>query len=74
MVVLASVVSGYLLERGSLLVLLQPSELLIVGGAVGIVLISGPRRNLRCSIENGTCCTRPPRVYSGDLSVGAGHA
>jgi chemotaxis protein MotA len=47
-VVLISVVSGYLLERGSLLVLMQPAELLIiVGGAVGIVLISGPGRNLR---------------------------
>ena len=47
-VVISSVVSGYLLERGSLLVLMQPSELLIIaGGAVGIVLISGPRRNLR---------------------------
>ncbi len=47
-VVLSSVISGYLLERGSLLVLMQPAELLIiVGGAVGIILISGPRRNLR---------------------------
>jgi hypothetical protein len=47
-VVLSSVVSGYLLERGSLLVLMQPAELLIiVGGALGIILISGPRRNLR---------------------------
>jgi chemotaxis protein MotA len=48
LVVVSSVVSGYLLERGSLLVLMQPAELLIiVGGAVGIILISGPRRNLR---------------------------
>ena len=48
LVVVTSVASGYLLERGSLLVLMQPAELLIiVGGAVGIVLISGPMRNLR---------------------------
>jgi chemotaxis protein MotA len=48
LVVLSSVISGYVLERGNLLVLMQPAELIIIaGGAMGIILISGPRRNLR---------------------------
>jgi chemotaxis protein MotA len=47
-VVLGSIVGGYLLEQGNLLVLMQPSELLVIGGgALGIVLISSPGRNLR---------------------------
>jgi len=46
--VFGAVAAGYLLERGQLLVLLQPAELIIIGGsALGIVLISNPRRNLR---------------------------
>jgi len=47
-VVLGSVLAGYLMEHGSVFVLLQPAELLIIcGGALGIVLVSNPRRNLR---------------------------
>jgi len=47
-VVLGSVLAGYLMERGSVFVLLQPAELLIIcGGALGILLVSNPRRNLR---------------------------
>jgi chemotaxis protein MotA len=46
--VFGAVAAGYLLERGELLVLLQPAELIIIAGAaVGIVLISNPRRNLK---------------------------
>jgi len=48
LVVLGSVVSGYMMERGNLLVLMQPAELLIIaGGAGGIILISCPGRHLR---------------------------
>jgi len=47
-VVLGSVLAGYLMERGSIFVLMQPAELLIIcGGALGILLVSNPRRNLR---------------------------
>jgi len=43
LVVFGAVVGGYLMEKGSLLVLLQPAELVIIGGAaVGTVLISNP--------------------------------
>lgn len=46
--VFGAVVTGYLLEHGQLLVLLQPAELIIIGGAaLGIVLIGNPRRNLK---------------------------
>ena len=42
-VVFGAVVGGYLMEKGNLLVLLQPAELVIIGGAaVGTVLIANP--------------------------------
>jgi chemotaxis protein MotA len=47
-VVFGSIVAGYLLEQGNLLVLMQPAELIIIGGgAIGIILVSSPARNLR---------------------------
>jgi len=43
LVVLGAVVGGYLMEKGNLLVLLQPAELIIIGGAaIGTVLIGNP--------------------------------
>ncbi len=42
-VVFGSIVAGYLMEHGSLKVLMQPAELLIIGGAaVGTLLIANP--------------------------------
>jgi chemotaxis protein MotA len=42
-VVFGCIAAGYLMEHGSLRVLLQPAEMLIIGGAaVGTVLISNP--------------------------------
>jgi chemotaxis protein MotA len=42
-VVLGAIVGGYLMERGNLLVLLQPAELvIIVGAAIGTLLIANP--------------------------------
>src|SRR5205814_303321 len=42
-VVFGCVVAGYLMEHGNLRVLIQPAELIIIGGAaVGTVLISNP--------------------------------
>lgn len=52
LVVLGSVLAGYLLEHGNIFVLLQPAELLIIaGGALGIILVSNPRRNLRAILR-----------------------
>src|ERR1700688_742385 len=42
-VVLGCIAGGYLIEKGNLLVLMQPAELLIIGGAaMGTVLIGNP--------------------------------
>jgi chemotaxis protein MotA len=42
-IVIGAIVGGYLMEQGNLLVLLQPSELLIIGGAaLGTLLIANP--------------------------------
>ncbi len=42
-VVFGAVIGGYLMERGNLLVLLQPAELLIIGvAAIGTLLIANP--------------------------------
>jgi chemotaxis protein MotA len=65
-VVLGSVICGYLMEQGNLLVLLQPAELIIIaGGAAGIVLVSSPARNLRilCKALLSICFHR---AYSRD--------
>ena len=42
-VVFGAIVGGYLMEKGNLLVLLQPAELIIIGGAaLGTVLVGNP--------------------------------
>jgi chemotaxis protein MotA len=43
LVVLGCIAGGYLMEKGNLLVLMQPAELLIIGGAaLGTILIGNP--------------------------------
>lgn len=47
-VVIGAIVGGYLLEKGNLLVLVQPAELLIIGGAaLGTLLIANPLHLLK---------------------------
>lgn len=47
-VVIGAIVGGYLMEHGNLRVLLQPAELLIIGGAAaGTVLIANPLHILK---------------------------
>jgi chemotaxis protein MotA len=42
-VVLGAVIGGYLMEHGNLKVLIQPAELVIIGGAaIGTLLIANP--------------------------------
>src|SRR5580693_2715174 len=42
-IVFGAVVAGYLMEHGNLMVLIQPAELVIIGGAAaGTVLIANP--------------------------------
>src|SRR5437660_564758 len=53
MVVFGAVVAGYLMEHGNLKVLMQPAELIIIGGAaIGTVLIANPLHILK-SIAGG---------------------
>jgi chemotaxis protein MotA len=48
LVVFGAVVGGYLMEKGNMLVLLQPAELVIIGGAaVGTVLVGNPPHILK---------------------------
>jgi len=48
LVVIAAIMGGYLMEHGNIKVLLQPAELLIIGGAaIGTVLIANPLHILK---------------------------
>jgi chemotaxis protein MotA len=48
LIVIAAIMGGYLMEHGNVTVLLQPAELLIIGGAaLGTVLIANPLHILK---------------------------
>src|SRR5690348_1404719 len=48
LVVFGAVVGGYLMEHGHIRVLLQPAELIIIGGAsIGTVLVANPLHILK---------------------------
>ncbi len=48
LVVFGAVVAGYLMEHGNMQVLVQPAELIIIGGAaIGTVLIANPMHILK---------------------------
>jgi len=52
-IVLLAVVGGYLMEHGNLSVLLQPAELVIIGGAAtGAFLLSSPRKVLTATLRD----------------------
>jgi chemotaxis protein MotA len=66
--VFAAVIGGFLLEHGNLFVLLQPAELLIVGGAAaGIIVVANPpsviRRMLRGAVSAFRSPARSPEVF-----------
>ena len=51
-IVIAAVIGGYLLEHGNLLVLFQPAELVIIGGAsLGTVFIANPMRTILALVK-----------------------
>jgi chemotaxis protein MotA len=53
LVVLGCIAGGYLMEKGNLLVLMQPAELLIIlGAAIGTVLIGNPPHLLKSIITS----------------------
>src|ERR1700691_604704 len=48
LIVIAAIMGGYLMEHGNVRVLIQPAELLIIGGAaIGNVLIANPLHILK---------------------------
>lgn len=60
--VFLAVFGGFLLERGNPYVLMQPAELLIVGGAaVGIVLVANPPGLIRRTLRGSQSIFRAPR-------------
>ena len=67
LVVLASVVGGYLLSHGHLMALWQPYELLIIGGsAFGSFLISNPAKVVKESLHGLVSILGGPRYKRGD--------
>ena len=54
-IVFGAVVAGYKMEHGNLLVLVQPAELIIIGGAaIGTVLIANPIHILKKIVQGIT--------------------
>jgi chemotaxis protein MotA len=67
LVVLSAVLGGYLLEHGNIAVLIQPAELLIIGGAAaGTVLIANPLHVLK-GIGKGLAGVFKPSRYTQDF-------
>src|SRR5579883_2692865 len=65
-VVIGCIVGGYLIEKGNLLVLMQPAELLIIlGSAVGTVLIGNPPYLLKGIIGGILGVVKGSRYSSG---------
>ena len=67
--VIVAIVGGYLMEKGNLLVLLQPAELIIIAGAAaGTVLIANPLYILKQIMEGITGVFKGSRFTQTALS------
>lgn len=67
LVVLGAVVGGYLLEKGAIQVLLQPAELVIIGGAaLGTVLIANPPATI-IAMAKGIVGVLAPSQYTKSM-------
>lgn len=66
LVVLGAIAGGYLLEHGNIRVLLQPAELLIIGGAAaGTVLIANPLHILKKIVAGALGTLKGSRFTKG---------
>jgi len=62
-VVFGAIVAGYLMEKGNLLVLVQPAELIIIGGAaLGTLLIANPIHIIK-AMTGGVLGVLKPSAY-----------
>jgi chemotaxis protein MotA len=62
-VVFGSIISGYLMEHGNLKVLLQPAELIIIGGAaIGTLLIANPAQVIKKIIGGVMGCLKGSHI------------
>jgi chemotaxis protein MotA len=69
LVVVGAVLGGYLMEGGKLAVLIQPAELVIIGGAAaGTVLIANPLHVLK-GITKGLTGVFKPSPYTQDFFI-----
>jgi chemotaxis protein MotA len=60
LVVIGAILGGYLLEHGNLLVLIQPAELIIIGGAaLGTLLIANPLPTVIRILKGVLGCMKP---------------
>ncbi len=67
-VVFGAVVGGYLMEHGNIKVLVQPAELLIIGGAaIGTVLIANPLYILKQIVGGITGALKGSKIHQGAL-------
>ncbi len=70
-VVFGCIVAGYLMEHGNIKVLLQPAELLIIGGAAaGTLLISNPIHTLK-QMMNGIAGVFGPSKFGTERYIGS---
>ena len=62
-VVFGAIVAGYLMEKGSLLVLVQPAELIIIGGAaLGTIFIANPMHIIK-AMAGGVMSVLKPSAF-----------
>jgi chemotaxis protein MotA len=59
-VVFGAIVAGYLMEKGNLMVLVQPAELIIIGGAaLGTLFIANPMHIIKAMVGGLTSVLKP---------------
>jgi chemotaxis protein MotA len=59
-VVFGAIIAGYLMEKGNLLVLVQPAELIIIGGAaLGTLFVANPMHVIKAMVAGLTGILKP---------------
>ncbi len=67
-VVFGSIVAGYLMEHGNLKVLMQPAELIIIGGAaMGTLLIANPLHVIKKIVGGVIGALKGSHIHQGVL-------